>query len=222
VLVCLFCAVIFVVVAYLAQMVWPDYSTLPSGVHAVLNISERIGGLTFRWIVFLIMIVAGVSCALAGQVSAARIMYGMGRDGVLPHKFFSYVSKKYRIPSYNLLLIAVVSLALAFLMHYIYGEKAFQIAAQVLNYGAFLGFFAVNLSVIFEYCFRKKPEKFGILEVWRYILMPLIGMIICGIIFFKLEKNVLIYVTGWMVFGLAYYAFITKGFRQIVKMKIEE
>ena len=222
VLVCLFCAVIFVVVAYLAQMVWPDYSTLPSGVHAVLNISEKIGGLTFRWIVFLIMIVAGVSCALAGQVSAARIMYGMGRDGVLPHKFFSYVSKKYRIPSYNLLLIAVVSLVLAFLMHYIYGEKAFQIAAQVLNYGAFLGFFAVNLSVIFEYCFRKKPEKFGILEVWRYILMPLIGMIICGIIFFKLEKNVLIYVTGWMVFGLAYYAFITKGFRQIVKMKIEE
>jgi len=215
VLVCLFCALIFVVVAYLAQMVWPEYSTLPRDVSAVLDISERIGGQAFRFFTFLIMIVAGVSCALAGQVSAARIMYGMGRDGVLPHKFFSYVSKKYQIPSYNLILIAVVALVLAFLLN-------FEKAAQVLNYGAFLGFFAVNLSVIFEYLIRNKQEDFGPMEVWRYILMPVIGMIVCGKIFLSLDPNVIWYVSGWMIFGLLYYAYITRGFTRFVKMKIEE
>ncbi|MBN2290065.1 MAG: APC family permease [Candidatus Glassbacteria bacterium] len=215
VLVCIFCAVIFVVVAYLAQMVWPDFNSLPRDVSAVLDISERIGGQVFRYFIFLIMIVAGVSCALAGQVSAARIMYGMGRDGVLPRKFFSYVSKKYQIPSYNLLLIAVVSLVLAFLMN-------FEIAAQVLNYGAFLGFFAVNLSVIFEYAIKHRPENFGPMEVWRYILMPVIGMLVCGIIFMSLDKSVLVYVSAWMAFGLVYYGIITRGFSRIVKMKIEE
>ena len=167
VLVCIFCAIIFVILAYLAQMVWPDYNTLPKDVSAVLNISERIGGGVFRFFIFLIMIVAGISCALAGQTSAARLMYGMGRDGVLPRKFFSYVSKKYQIPTYNLLLIGVVSLVLAFVI------KKFEIAAQVLNYGAFLGFFTVNLSVIFEYLIRNRQGKTGPLEIWRFIIMPL-------------------------------------------------
>jgi amino acid transporter len=215
VLVCLFCALIFVVVAYLAQMVWPEYSTLPRDVSAVLNISERIGGQSFRFFIFLIMIVAGVSCALAGQVSAARIMYGMGRDGVLPRKFFAYVSKKYKIPSYNLILIGVVALVLAFLLN-------FEKAAQVLNYGAFLGFFAVNLSVVFEYVIRNRQGDFGPMEVWRYILMPAIGMVVCGKIFLSLDPNVIWYVSGWMIFGFLYYAIITRGLTRTVKMKIEE
>jgi amino acid transporter len=252
VLVCVFCAIIFVILAYLAQMVWPDYNTLPRDVSAVLNISDRIGGGAFRYFIFLIMIVAGVSCALAGQTSAARLMYGMGRDGVLPwRKFFSYVSKKYQIPSYNLLLIGVVSLVFAFILN-------FEIAAQVLNYGAFLGFFAVNLSVIFEYLIRPRWRKIeplkawryiigflvryiidffklilgllrdiiggeiGPLEIWRFIIMPLIGMIVCGKIFLSLDPNVIKYVTYWMVLGLIYYAIITRGFSRVVKMKLEE
>ena len=133
-------------------MVWPDYNTLPRDVSAVLNISDRIGGGAFRYFIPRMMIVAGLFCALAGQTSAARLMYGMGRDGVLPRKFFSYVSKKYQIPAFNLLLIGVVSLVLAFILN-------FEIAAQVLNYGAFLGFFAVNLSVIFEDIIRPRWRK---------------------------------------------------------------
>jgi len=222
VLVCLFCALIFVVVAYLAQMVWPDFSSLPRDVSAVLLISKKIGGEPFYYTVFAIMIVAGVSCALASQVSAARIMYGMGRDGVLPRKFFSYVSEKYKIPTYNILLIAVVSLALYFLLDNTYGQKAFEISAQVLNYGAFLGFFAVNLSVIFEYVFSGKKDRYNAFEVWRFYIMPIIGMYVIGRIFMNLDPSVLEYVSYWMLFGLVHYAFITRGFRRTLKMKLEE
>jgi amino acid transporter len=213
--VAILCAIIFVIVAYLAQMVWPMYNDLPNDVSAVLLISRRIGGAFFYYFVFAIMIVAGLSCALASQTSAARLMYGMGRDGVLPRKFFSYVSPVKKIPAYNLLLIGVVSLVLAFLLN-------FQRAAEVLNYGAFLGFFAVNLCVVFEYMFRERPEEFGLFGLWRYLLMPLIGMLVIGWIFLSLNPDVLTYVSYWMIFGIAYYGIITKGFRKVVKMELEE
>ena len=216
VLVAIFCAVIFVVVAYVTQLVWPAYSELPNDVGAVLKISEKIGGGVFRIFIFLIMIVAGVSCALASQTSAARLMYGMGRDRVLPGKFFAYVSPTHKIPTYNLLLIAVVTLVCA------YTFERFQTAAEVLNYGAFLGFFAVNLSVIFEYLIRNRQGKIGPLELWRFLLMPLLGMLVIGVIFISLNPAVLKYVSYWMLAGLVWYAIITKGFRKIVQMKIEE
>lgn len=215
ILVAVFCALINITIAYLAQMVWPDYSALPQDVGAVLLIAQRIGGEFFRIFVFLVMIVAGVSCALAGQTSAARLMYGMGRDGVLPRKFFSYVSKKHQIPSYNLILIAVVSVALAFLLN-------FQTAAEVLNYGAFLGFFAVNLAVVFEYLIRNRRDRIGPLQLWKYLVMPVAGMLIIGGIFINLNPAVLKWVTLWMLFGLTYYGIITKGFRKSIDMKIEE
>lgn len=212
--VAILCAVIFVTVAYLAQLVWPDYSTLPRDVGAVLIIAQAIGGAWFKMFIFFIMIVAGLSCALAGEVSAARLLYGMGRDGVLPRKFFSYVSKKYQIPTYNLLLIGVVSLFLAFLMN-------FEIAAQVLNYGAFIGFFSVNLSVICEYAIRRRPETFGLWEVVRFILMPLTGMAVIAWVFLNLDPSVIKYVSYWMLGGIAWYAIITRGFRRSLKMKLE-
>ena len=215
ILVALFCALINITIAYFAQMVWPDYSALPQDVGAVLLIAERIGGEFFRIFVFLVMIIAGVSCALAGQTSAARLMYGMGRDGVLPRKFFSYVSKKRQIPSYNLLLIAVVSVGLAFLLN-------FQTAAEVLVYGGFLGFFAVNLAVVFEYLIRNRQGSIGPLEIWRYLIMPVAGMIIIGGIFINLNWEVIKWVSVWMLFGLTYYGIITKGFRKTIDMKIEE
>jgi len=215
ILVALFCAVINITIAYLAQMVWPDFSSLPQDVGAVLMIAARIGGEFFRYFVFFVMIVAGVSCALAGQTSAARLMYGMGRDKMLPKKVFAYVSKKHQIPTFNLLLIAVVSVVLAFVLN-------FQTAAEVLTYGAFIGFFAVNLCVVFEYLIRNRQGKIGIVELWRYLVMPLIGMLVVGRIFMSLNPDVLMWVTFWMLFGLAYYGILTRGFRKAIVLKIEE
>jgi amino acid transporter len=215
ILVALCCALINIAIAYLAQLVWPDYSALPQDVGAVLLIAERIGGAVFRYLVFVVMIVAGVSCALAGQTSAARLMYGMGRDGVLPRRVFSHVSPKLGIPSFNLLLIAGVSLALAFLLD-------FQTAAEVLNYGAFLGFFAVNLSVIFEYMIRRRRGTVGFVEVWRYLAMPLAGMAVIGRVFASLNPAVIQWVSLWMLFGVVYYAIVSKGFRKTFQLTLDE
>ena len=38
----------------------------------------------------------------------------------------------------------------------------------------------------------------------------------------NLDPSVLEYVSYWMLFGLVHYAFITRGFRRTLKMKLEE
>jgi amino acid transporter len=216
ILVAVCCLVIFVTMAYISQLVYPDYSTLNNDVSDALLISRAIGGEWFYYFIFIIMIVAGISCALASLTSAARLMYGMGRDGVLPRKFFSYVSPKSQIPTYNILLIAAVTLILAFTF------KRFQTAAEVLNYGAFLGFFSVNAAVIFEYLIRNRKGSIGLVEIWKYLIMPLCGMYVIYRIFRSLNPDVLKWVTVWIVLGIIWYAIITRGFRKSVEMKIEE
>ena len=214
-LTCLFCGIIFVFIAYMSQMVWPDYSTLPNDVSAVLHITKRVGGNALYEFVFIIMIVAGVSSALAGQTSAARLMYGLGRDRILPNKIFGYVSPKSQIPVYNVIIIAFVSIIFSF--NFDFGQ-----AAQMVNYGAFLGFVAVNICVFSEYVIKRKPDAFGLLGVVRYILMPLFGFLICLTIFLKLSPTALTWGTGWVVFGLIYYGAITRGFRKSLDLKLEE
>ncbi|MFH1071563.1 MAG: hypothetical protein V1794_18230, partial [Candidatus Glassbacteria bacterium] len=67
-----------------------------------------------------------------------------------------------------------------------------------------------------------RQGKIGPLELWRFLLMPLLGMLVIGVIFISLNPAVLKYVSYWMLAGLVWYAIITKGFRKIVQMKIEE
>ena len=49
------------------------------------------------------------------QTSAARILYSMGRDGILPGKIFAHIHPKHKTPSYNAIIIAVISLVALFI-----------------------------------------------------------------------------------------------------------
>ena len=42
------------------------------------------------------LLVSSIACGLAGHVGAARLLYSMGRDDVLPKKIFGYISRKKR------------------------------------------------------------------------------------------------------------------------------
>jgi hypothetical protein len=68
---------------------------------------------------------------LTGQVSAARLLFAMGRDGVLPGKIFSHLDVKNATPVNNILLMGVLTVVVSMLLSY-------KNAAELLNFGAFL------------------------------------------------------------------------------------
>ena len=55
--------------------------------------------------------VAGcIGSALTSQASVARILFAMGRDGIMPRKVFGYVSARFFTPTFAILVVSVISL----------------------------------------------------------------------------------------------------------------
>ncbi len=58
-----------------------------------MDICSRVGGALLFNAMGFILIVAAFGSGLTGTLGAARLLFGMGRDGVLPKKFFGSSSR---------------------------------------------------------------------------------------------------------------------------------
>jgi amino acid transporter len=85
-------------------------------------------------------------------------------------------------------------------------------ACDLLNFGAFLGYMGVNLASI--WCYYIKPAPNHHRNIFKDLFLPFIGFCCCFILWVGLP--VLSKTTGtvWLLFGIIYYAFKTKGFRE--------
>ena len=79
---------------YLGQLVWPDYNSFKVLDTAFFDVCSRVGG-RFLFNVITLIMAHGLPWAarLTGQVGAARILFGMGREQALP-KIFARLDKR--------------------------------------------------------------------------------------------------------------------------------
>ena len=197
---CLVGGLIFISQAYVAQLVWPDVTSFSSADTALFDIAEKAGGAFLATIYTVAIILSTVTAGLAGQASASRLMFSMGRDEVLPKKFFTHLHPKYKTPVYNILLMGALSVMGAIFL------SAANVA-ELMNFGALIGFMFVNLSVIVHYYFRQKEKKFI-----KYFLIPALGFMICLFLFINLSSFTLTVGAIWLAIGLVYALIRTKGF----------
>jgi len=120
-------AVFCVVTVYLAALVWPDYHTLPDKDTAILDIGRRIGGTWMFGFLTFVLLVAGLASALTGQAGASRLLFGMGRDGVISHRIFGYIDPRYSTPTRSIYLMGAISLIGAL-------QAGFQAVAELLEF----------------------------------------------------------------------------------------
>ncbi|MCI0422865.1 MAG: APC family permease [Acidobacteria bacterium] len=206
VLVCFICGGLFIGQTYLAQMVWPDYRSFPQVETAFMDVSRRVGGEPLFYFVSLALVVAGLGSSITGQASASRLLCGMGRDRLLPQRLFGYIHPKLGTPVYSVLLMGAVHLCGAAFLKF--GE-----AAEVINFGAFVGFMAVNLSVIRHYFLQLKRRHSGA-QLFLNLVFPSLGFGICFYIWLNLSRFALKLGAAWMVLGFFYLLFLTRGFRR--------
>ena len=205
VLVCFICGGLFIGQTYLAQLVWPDYKTFPQIETAFMDVSRRVGGESLFYFISLALVVSGLGSSITGQASASRLLFGMGRDRLLPQRLFGYIHPTLGTPVYSVLLMGVVHLlGAAFLK---FGE-----AAEVINFGAFVGFMTVNLAVIRHYFLRLKQRR-GSHLLWN-LVFPSLGFGICFYIWLNLSRFSLKLGAVWMVLGFVYLLVLTRGFRR--------
>jgi len=204
VLVCVFTGVLAGLQAYLGQRVWPDYTTFTSLETAFMDISRRVGGAALFQALGIILIIACVGAGLTGQVGAARLLFGMGRDNVLPRRVFGRLDPKRQSPTLNICLIGIVAYVGALLVTY-------EQAGEVLNFGAFLAFMGVNLAAFRQFTILHPP---GRKRRWfRDTLMPLLGFAFCLWIWLGLKTPAKVIGGIWFLIGLTYCAVKTRGFR---------
>lgn len=209
VLTCLFAGVSSAVEAYLGARVWPDWRSFPNLETAFMDICFRAGGLILSWSMALILIVAAFGSGLTGTLGAARLLFGMGRDGVLPKKFFGQLKPGTSTPANNILLIGGLSFAGAVMLNYI--GNAFEHAGELLNFGAFLAFAGVNFACFWQFSIRRKQG--AQMNFLRDALLPLLGFVFCGLIWVNL--NIIAKTVGgiWFAVGLLYVGYKTNWFR---------
>ena len=201
---------------YLAQVAWPDWASFTRGVTdlaaknnaldtAIMSVANRVGGPLLDASLSITLLIGSIGSGITGQLGAARLLYGMGRDSVIPKKIFGHLSRKSATPNYNVLFIGALALIGALLLNY-------EECARLINFGAFFAFMGVNIASMREYYFKSKDKSAK--SFMKNLLPPAIGFFICLIIWLNLPLKTFIIGGGWMLAGIIYLAIRTKGFRK--------
>jgi amino acid transporter len=203
VIVCLFTGLFGGLLIYLAQLVWPDYTSFPQIETGFMDVTRRVGGPILFQAMAAVLVIANLGSGLTSQVGAARLLFGMGRDNVLPRKFFAYLDPKRNTPVYNLTMLGVVAFFGALVIDY-------QTAAEVLNFGAFLGFMGVNLAAFWQFYILGRPgERSFLLDA----VLPLSGFLFCTVIWWNLSAIAKVAGGIWFAGGLTYLIIQTRGLK---------
>jgi putrescine importer len=150
------------------------------------------------------LLVSSIACGLAGHVGASRLLYSMGRDDVLPKKIFGYISPEKSNPIYNVWIIGVLAYIGVITIPW-------EHAAEVTTFGALLAFMGVNLAALKHFWFSK--EAVGHRNFFVDCFVPAFGFVFCFGLIFSLQAWTKYAGMFWLVVGIIYAAFKTRGFR---------
>lgn len=188
---------------YMAQRVWPDYSTLQNPETAFMDVARMASGPWLFAAYGVMLLISSIACGLAGHVGASRLLYSMGRDDVLPKKVFGYLSPRKSNPVYNIWIVGLLA--------YI-GVIAipWEHAAEVVTFGALLAFMGVNLAALKHFWFSEEaiPHRSFFVDAF----VPGFGIAFCFVLLMSLQVWTKYAGLSWLVIGILYGAYKTRGF----------
>lgn len=196
---------LFIVTAYIAGLVFPDFQHFTNTDSAPLDVMTRIGGGALFTFFTAAYIAGSFASAMTSQASVARILYAMGRDGQLPRRVFGAVHARFKTPWLAVLIVGAVGLVGALLL-------PLDIAASVISFGALVAFSFVNLAVIKHYVIDKKER--GARSVLTHIVAPAIGFLLTVWLWTSLSPTTFVAGAIWVAIGVVILAVITGGFRR--------
>jgi len=207
VITCVVVGILSILEVYAAQLVWPGVEHFPDQDTAFTFAAQRAWAPLFV-IVGVTLMTALFAIAVAAQLAVARLLYGMGRSGALPGKFFGAVHPVSRIPRNNVMLVGALLLVGALVLPTVSGNAtAYELAANLVNFGALVSFMGVNAAALVRYYVRAPNKKL------INLLLPMAGFVICLILWWNLSNRAMLFGLGWMVIGIAFAAWRTRGFR---------
>lgn len=201
---CVIQTIFYISVTYLSVIVLGKYTAIDNPDTAFFHILHVLVGTFLQTFITLMIIASGVASALASQSASSRLLLGMGRDNVIPNSFFGYIHPKFKTPVYNILLMSVLGISGALLLN-------LQMVSDLVAFGGLFGFAVVNLCVINHYFIKNKQKN-----IFKYVIVPIIGIIVCGYILIGLSTTSKVVGFFWLGFGIVYLivrSVISKDFK---------
>jgi putrescine importer len=206
VLTCVTIGVLSAVEVYVAQLIWPASQKFPDVDTAYVWAVGRAWKPLFT-VVGVTLLVANFGSGMGAQLGAARLLYGMGRSNALPKSFFGVVDAKHRVPRNNVFFVGAIVLIGAFFL-------SFGDGAELLNFGALIAFMGVNAAAFLRYFVRASEKK-----LWN-LIPPVIGFAICLGLWLSLSGRAKVVGGIWMVAGILFGVWKTKGFREPLSFEV--
>nr|WP_099092617.1 APC family permease [Acinetobacter larvae] len=202
----LIAGVIFIISTYFMQIYFSgDPATYFSKIDETQpDIMKAIGGIAFQTIILYFAIVTVMASGISAHAGVSRLMYVMGRDGVINRKIFGHISPKLFTPTYNILIVGAVALTA--------GLLDFEHIANLISFGALTAFSFVNFSVISRYALRDGRNK-SPMDIINYIVIPLLGFASVFLMWLEIDETALKIGLIWATLGVGYLAYKTRGFR---------
>lgn len=196
--------IMFIVVSYLGQLVFPDYMSFNDPDSAGLEIAAYLGGTFFKAFFLTAYILGCFASATSSHASVSRILFAMGRDTILPKRLFGYIYPKYRTPLYSTIVVSLLALtALIFDL---------ETVSSFISFGALAAFTFVHISVFAHYYLRNKQRSGK--DTLMYLVIPAIGVVLCIWLWTSLSQFAFMLGLSWIAIGFIYLAYLTKFFRQ--------
>ena len=210
VLTCLVIGLLSALEVYVAQLAWPARTSFPASIvdTAYVHVAQRIGGHFLFHLLNATLLIANMGSGMAAQFGAARLLYGMGRGGSLPRRFFAAIDSRTGIPRNNVLAVGACALIGAFLLTYERG-------AELLNFGAFIAFMGVNAAAFVHYRLRS-TEKVSFAAT-----APLLGLIVSAFIWLNLNHSAQLLGAAWIALGLVLYYAMPRTSREAAAASFE-
>lgn len=203
VLVCVFTGLFSGLQVYLAQRVWPDHTQYQNPETAFMDVARMASGPLLFTAYGVMLLISSIACGLAGHVGAARLLYSMGRDDVLPKKIFGYLSPRKSNPVYNIWIVGGMAYLAVLTIPW-------ELAAEVVTFGALIAFMGVNLAALKHFWFSSTPDK---RNFFVDAFVPGFGLVFCFVLLISLQTWTKLAGLVWLAFGILYIAYTTRGFR---------
>jgi amino acid transporter len=193
---------LFVLVSYFAQLVFPEWNTFADPDSASVDVMRRVGGELLVTAFTATYVAACFASAMVSQASVSRVLFAMGRDGALPRVFGRLVSKK-RVPATAIMLVSVLSLIALFI--------TLDTVANMISFGALFAFSMVNLAVVKHYLVDQKLR--GTANYLKYGAIPALGFLSTIWLWTSLSSMSFMIGLSWMALGFICLIGITRAFR---------
>jgi putrescine importer len=204
--------VLHVSTSYFIHLIVPNF-TFQNPDSAALELVSMVGGSLLSSFFITVLIAAIFTQGLASVNAVSRLLYVMGRDSILPSRFFSYVHPKYKTPVFNIIFSSVVSLLAIFI--------TIDQALRFVNFGALTAFFFVNLCVITLYVSKKTKER-SVKAMIVNLISPIVGAVFIIWLLFLLDVPTLLGGLAWVAIGMIYLGYLTKGFKGALPRTVSE